>query len=483
MPIVAGVRLRYSKTLWFDPADSDCHVGDVVIVTTQRGEEIGLVSSDPIEVEESAITSPLKPVVRVATEADLERAIELGEQEKAAMPIFRELIAKHKLDVKPIDVDYLFGGDKVTFYFVSDDRIDFRNLVKDLASHFHQRIDMRQVGVRDEARMVGGLGHCGEVLCCHRLGGEFQPVSIKMAKAQGLSLNPVKISGMCGRLMCCLRYESEAYVDFNGRSPRKGAFIKTPRGDAKVTDIDALREIITMRFQNEDGNTVKVPLAKMSCKGGGADCKCSVSEDVLVEIEEAQAEATASMFSSFAAPLRDSERVVSNGTSEKVPGGRGRDRGERGPSAGAGSGAGRGRRGGAASAAESGDRGGDKGADAGADKAGSGEKRSRRRRGGRGGRGSGEGGAGQASSSAERGGQSQDQGAPSAQRGEGAGDSSGSSRRRSRRGGRNRGAGQGGAGTQGGSQGSSAASGSGDRSPHVAPVDTRVPRRRNRSAE
>ena len=150
------------------------------------------------------------------------------------MPVFRELVAEHKLDMKPIDVEYLFDGDKVVFYFVAEERVDFRELVKDLASRFHARIDMRQVGVRDEARMVGGLGHCGEQLCCVRFGGEFQPVSIRMAKEQDLPLNPLKISGLCGRLMCCLRYEFEAYKDYKGRAPKKGAIIETPLGLAKV---------------------------------------------------------------------------------------------------------------------------------------------------------------------------------------------------------------------------------------------------------
>lgn len=464
MPIVSGVRLRYSKTLWFDPADAAPVAGDVVIVSTQRGEEVGVVSSDPIEVEEAALSAPLKPVIRVATEADLERAVELGEREKEAMPIFRELIAKHRLEIKPIDVDFLFGGDKITFYFVSDDRVDFRNLVKDLASRFHQRIDMRQVGPRDEARMVGGIGHCGEELCCHRMGGEFQPVSIKMAKAQGLSLNPVKISGQCGRLMCCLRYEAEAYQDFNARSPRKGAMIKTSRGEAKVTYVDALREIITMRFQTQEGGTVAVPLAKMSCNKG-AGCPCSVDEDVLVEIDEAATKHADKMFSSFAAPLRDSERVVSNGPEAAGQGetsGRSARRGllKTGSDKNAGKGAVS-----------------DDSADAGssADK-GDGSKRSRRSRRGRG-KGA-KGAEGQAVQTPAKQGAEGGSGA-----GSGGGQGDGAGKKRSRRGGRKRG----GSGT--GAEQRSAGSSSGrsesgaSRPPIAAPVDTRVPRRRKRTEE
>lgn len=271
MPQVAGVRLRYSKTLWFDPQDLVPQVDDIVIVSTERGEELGMVRHEIVTVEESALPAELKPIVRIATEEDLAYAIELQEKEKSAMPTFRELITKNKLDMKPVDIEYIFGGDKVIFYFSSDDRVDFRQLVKDLAAHFHMRIDMRQVGVRDEARMVGGVGHCGEILCCARLGGEFAPVSIKMAKDQGLPPNPIKISGACGRLMCCLRYEVDAYKDFNNRAPKKGASIDTPKGSARVVDVNVLREIIKVRFESAEGpgEVLEVPLDKMCCKKGG----------------------------------------------------------------------------------------------------------------------------------------------------------------------------------------------------------------------
>ena len=281
MPTVVGVKLRFApKTLWFDPSGLELAEGDSVIVETERGIEIGLVAQAPHEIEMSQIPAPLKPLMRVADQDDLAYSDELTEKEREAMPVFRELVASYKLDMKPIDVEYLFGGDKVVFYFVSEERVDFRDLVKDLASRFRARIDMRQVGVRDEARMVGGLGHCGQPLCCVRFGGEFQPVSIRMAKEQDLPLNPLKISGLCGRLMCCLRYEFDAYKDYKSRAPKKGAIIETPLGLAKVSELNTPREMVGMKF--EDGRRVSVPLAGMGC-GKGTSCPCNVSREVLEE--------------------------------------------------------------------------------------------------------------------------------------------------------------------------------------------------------
>lgn len=286
MPTIVGVRLRFSKTLWFDPAGSEPAEGDRVIVETERGTEIGKVVQPPHEVAETSLAAPLKRVVRVADEEDLRLAEELFEKEREALPVFRQLVEEHKLDMKPVDVEYLMSGEKVVFYFSSDERVDFRDLVKELASRFRARIDMRQVGVRDEARAVGGVGHCGQMLCCVRFGGDFQPVSIRMAKEQDLPLNPLKISGLCGRLMCCLRYEFDAYKDFKSRAPKRGAIIDTPRGLAKVTEMSTPREAITMRF--EDGKTATVPLASMSCKKGSG-CPCVVNADALPETEAAQA--------------------------------------------------------------------------------------------------------------------------------------------------------------------------------------------------
>jgi len=282
---VTAVRLRYNpKPFWFDPVFSTYKTGDHVLVDTERGREVGLVVDGALEVTEKQIKelkTPLKPVIRVVSGADFDLIDELDAKGKAAMPVFRDLIEKHQLDMKPVSVEFLFTGDKAVFYFSNDERVDFRDLVRDLASHFRIRIDMRQIGVRDEARILGGLAHCGEELCCARLGGEFQPVSIRIAKEQDLPLNPSKISGACGRLMCCLRYEFEAYKDFKSRAPKRGALIETPIGQAKVIDFDTPREIIIMRL--EDGKQLSIPLCEFQCKvdEDGRKHPCSVSKDTI----------------------------------------------------------------------------------------------------------------------------------------------------------------------------------------------------------
>jgi cell fate regulator YaaT (PSP1 superfamily) len=282
---VVAVKLRYNpKVFWFDSAFSTYETGDHVLVDTERGREIGLVIDPALEVTEKQVKqlkTPLKPVIRALTEADFERIDELDARGHEAMSVFRELIAKHSLDMKPVSVEFLFSGDKAVFYFSNDERVDFRDLVRDLAAHFHTRVDMRQIGVRDEARILGGLSHCGEELCCARLGGDFQPVSIRMAKEQDLPLNPSKISGACGRLMCCLRYEFEAYKDFKSRAPRKGAIIETPMGKAKVISLDTPREIITMRL--EDGKPLSIPLGEFECAAGedGKVRPCKISRDAI----------------------------------------------------------------------------------------------------------------------------------------------------------------------------------------------------------
>ena len=206
MPLVASVRLRYaSQDYWFDPAGLDIKAGDHVLVETSKGNEIGLCTHDVVDVDEAEVTKPLKPVIRIATEEDLAKSDEIAARDQEALAVFHDLVEKNHLDMSPSAVEFSFDESHATFYFTSDERVDFRGLVRDLAAAFHTRIDMRQIGPRDEARMLGGLGHCGEELCCARLGGEFQPVSIRMAKEQDLPLNPTKISGLCGRLMCCLR--------------------------------------------------------------------------------------------------------------------------------------------------------------------------------------------------------------------------------------------------------------------------------------
>ena len=269
---IAPVRLSFNpKTLWFDAGDLDLKAGDAVVVTTARGSEFGHVSDAlfDMEYEETKkLKSPLKPVKRLATDEDVAKADEMAELSRAALPVFKHMAAEAIPDMNPIAVEYLFEGDKAVFYFDAEERVDFRDLVRQLASEFHVRVDMKQIGVRDGARMVGGLGHCGQELCCRRLGGEFNPVSIRMAKEQDLSLNPQKISGVCGRLMCCLRYEFEAYKDFHSRAPKKNARINTPDGEGKVVDLDVPREVISIKVGDE--KPVKVPLADMEPPEEGA---------------------------------------------------------------------------------------------------------------------------------------------------------------------------------------------------------------------
>ncbi len=286
MPTVVGVKLRSApKVLFFDPAGTEPVPGQAVVVQTERGTELGQVVDVPFEVEESALPAPPKPVDRIATDEDLEHAAELAKKERVAMRAYRELIEEHKLDMKPVDVEYLFGGDKMVFYFVAEERVDFRELVRELASRFKVRIDMRQVGVRDEARMVGGLGHCGQQLCCVRFSGDFQPVSIRMAKEQDLPLNPLKISGLCGRLMCCLRYEYDAYKDFKSRAPKRGAKVETPLGDGKVSGLNTPRETVDIRLA--EGGSITVPLGAMECPGGGRPCCVSAEALESVKTEAA----------------------------------------------------------------------------------------------------------------------------------------------------------------------------------------------------
>ena len=260
---IAPVRLSFNpKTFWFDAGTLELEVDDNVVVTTARGTEFGTIAKPIFDLEEEKLTelkSPLKPVKRLATEEDVAQDAKNAELSALALPIFKQLAKESIPDMNPIAVEYLFDGDKAVFYFEAEERVDFRDLVRKLATEFHVRVDMKQIGVRDEARMIGGLGHCGQELCCRRFGGGFDPVSIRMAKEQELSLNPQKISGVCGRLMCCLRYEYEAYKDFHGRAPKKNAKIQTPDGEGKVVDMDVPREIITIKVG--DDKPVKVPLA------------------------------------------------------------------------------------------------------------------------------------------------------------------------------------------------------------------------------
>ena len=251
---VIGVRFRTAgKIYFFSPGKLEIKQGDNVIVETARGVEFGYVAAGPREVEEDNITLPLKSVIRVATADDIRKEEKNREKEKEAFKICLEKIRKHGLEMKLIDAEYTFDNNKVLFYFTADGRIDFRELVKDLASVFRTRIELRQIGVRDETKIRGGIGICGRPLCCHTYLTEFAPVSIKMAKEQNLSLNPSKISGVCGRLMCCLTNEEETYEELNRRLPAVGDTVTTPeklRGE--VQSVNVLRQLVKVVVQLDD---------------------------------------------------------------------------------------------------------------------------------------------------------------------------------------------------------------------------------------
>ena len=239
------------KAYYFDPAGLEIQVGDSVIVDTANGMELAVCSRENHPVEDTAVVQPLRRVLRKATQMDL-RAEELARQkEQNAMAVCREKIAEHGLEMKLVDVECNFEGSKTTFFFTSDGRVDFRALVKDLAAILHNRIELRQIGVRDEAKMLGGLGICGRPYCCNLFMDDFHPVSTKMAKVQSLSLNPAKISGSCGRLMCCLRYEQEAYEDLVKKVPKQGAFVETKDGYGTAVSVNLLRSTVKVKLDED----------------------------------------------------------------------------------------------------------------------------------------------------------------------------------------------------------------------------------------
>ncbi len=249
MAVIIGVRFKNTgKVYYFDPGQNQLEKGSLVVVETARGIECGEVVIPNKEVADSTIVKPLKPVLRPATPEDKRRAKENAEKEQRAMRVCQEKIAAHKLDMKLVDVEYTFDNSKILFYFTADGRVDFRDLVKDLASVFRTRIELRQIGVRDEAKMLGGLGICGRPFCCSQFHSDFQPVSIKMAKEQGLSLNPTKISGSCGRLMCCLKYEQDAYESLLRMTPKVGALVTTKEGKGVVCDANILTGVVKVRL-------------------------------------------------------------------------------------------------------------------------------------------------------------------------------------------------------------------------------------------
>lgn len=256
---VIKVRFRQAGKIYnFDPAGFQIKMGDHVIVETARGTEYGKVVSEIVKVADDEVVMPLKPVIRVSTEEDDKKALENKEKEKKAFQICKEKILKHGLEMKLIDTEYTFDNNKVLFYFTADGRIDFRELVKDLASVFRTRIELRQVGVRDETKMIGGIGVCGRPLCCHSYLSEFIPVSIKMAKEQNLSLNPTKISGICGRLMCCLKNEQSAYEHLNSNLPDIGETVKTFDGfKGEVTSVNVLRQKVKIVVEQNDEREIR----------------------------------------------------------------------------------------------------------------------------------------------------------------------------------------------------------------------------------
>ena len=258
MTEIIGVRFKdVGKIYYFSPNNKKVECGCYVIVETARGVECGEVVIGNREVDDSKVVQPLKSIMRIATEKDLETQAKNREKEQEIMKVFMQKIAEHKLDMKPIDIDCTFDGSKILFYFTAENRVDFRELVKDLAAIYRTRIELRQIGVRDEAKMLGGLGICGRPFCCSTFLGEFQPVSIKMAKEQSLSLNPTKISGTCGRLMCCLKYEQNCYEELLSITPKVGALVDTAEGRGIVEDANLLTGVLKVKLgKNPDAPAV-----------------------------------------------------------------------------------------------------------------------------------------------------------------------------------------------------------------------------------
>ncbi len=252
MTEIIAVRFKSGgKQYYFSPNGLQFKEGEGVVVETSRGIELGECVQGNTMVDEMELLAPLRPVVRAATAEDLRTAEKNREKQAKAMAICQEKIAEHGLDMKLVDAEYSFEGNKVVFFFTSEGRVDFRALVKDLAGAIHARIELRQIGVRDEAKMLGGLGICGRPFCCSQFLDEFIPVSIKMAKTQNLSLNPTKISGTCGRLMCCLKYEQDAYEDLVKKSPKMDSFVETPDGVGTVSSVNLLRQKVNVRLEND----------------------------------------------------------------------------------------------------------------------------------------------------------------------------------------------------------------------------------------
>lgn len=286
---IIGIRFRTAgKVYYFDPLHFEIKKGDHVIVETARGIEYGTAVSGIRELEEEKITQPLKPVIRIATERDDKQQADNKVKEKEAFQICLEKIKKHNLEMKLIDTEYTFDNNKILFYFTADGRIDFRELVKDLASVFKTRIELRQIGVRDETKVLGGMGICGRALCCHTFLSEFAPVSIKMAKEQNLSLNPTKISGVCGRLMCCLKNEEETYEELNRRLPNVGDLVTTEDGyKGEVQSVNVLRQLVKIIVDTGDEKDVmEYHVDQLRFKRRHRKDKMDVNDEELKELEK-----------------------------------------------------------------------------------------------------------------------------------------------------------------------------------------------------
>ena len=318
MTRVIGVRFRTAgKIYFFDPLEFEIKRGDHVIVETARGIEFGTVMSGVTEVDDSKVVQPLKPVIRIANQRDIEQEAENKRKEKEAFKICLEKIRNHELEMKLIDAEYTFDNNKILFYFTADGRIDFRELVKDLAGVFRTRIELRQIGVRDETKIVGGIGICGRPLCCHSYLADFVPVSIKMAKEQNLSLNPTKISGVCGRLMCCLKNEEETYEELNRRLPGIGDYVTTSDGlRGEVQSVNVLRQLVKVVVDVGDEKEIKeysVEQLQFKRRHGKKD-KVDLSKEELQELERLEEEELQESGESQdgVSPKRDGDRRQGN---------------------------------------------------------------------------------------------------------------------------------------------------------------------------
>ena len=279
MTEVISVKFKDSgKSYYFSPDKKVYNPGENVIVETANGLAFGTVCEGNHEVSDDRVVSPLKKVLRVANEKDMRKLEENIKKQEDAFQVCEQKIAAHKLDMKLVSVEYSFDGGKITFFFTAEGRVDFRELVKDLANHFHARIELRQIGVRDEARMLGGIGICGQPYCCKRFLDDFLPVSIKMAKEQGLSLNPTKISGSCGRLMCCLNYEQQSYEYLNSITPSIGSTVKTEQGVGIVTDVNFITGNLIVKPKGTDGIPYKTNRKYVKILSGNKNKKNDTEE-------------------------------------------------------------------------------------------------------------------------------------------------------------------------------------------------------------